>query len=229
MSHVVQLEAFEASIRAKRLRWFLLPDSVVSYPPGFQEQCFLDSPPFQRRILLTSHTSSEAWKLVDKWDGFLVPTTSSDWSIALALLLNQPQPCIVIVTPEVTMPNIFLQKLYQVSSKAPTLVYFQLLVQPLPAVSISFDATFFPSFSLLQPTQIETMQLVLNKLLSSETLRNFVLKDAIRDLQSAGATLVVSNLETQIPTLYWYYASLQKLDRNHGLASILQTLLARDH
>ena len=226
MNSVVQLEAFEGSIRSKRLRWFLAPDSMIAYPPGFQEQCFIDSPPFQRRILLTSHTSSEAWKLVDKWDAVLLPTSSSDWSIVLAVVMNQPQPCIVFLTPEVSAPTAFFQKLQQAGAKAPTLVWFQHLNKPV--TPITFDATFFPPFSLSNDTQLETTQLILKQIVSSDTLRNFVLKDAIRDLQGAGATLVVSIIEDSIPTLYWYYASLQRSEKKNLLASIVQTLLARE-
>jgi hypothetical protein len=226
MSTVVQLEAFEGSIRSKRLRWFLVSDSNPSYPPGFQEHCYIDSPPFQRRILLTSHSSSEAWKLVDQWDAILLPKLSSDWSIVLALLVNQPQPTILILTPEVSAPGIFFQKLQQAGQKAPTLVWFQNLSKP--STPITFDATFFPPFSITNDSQLELVQGILKQILASDTLRNFVLKDAIRDLQGAGATLVVSNIEDSIPTLYWYYASFHKSDKKNLLASIVQTLLARE-
>jgi hypothetical protein len=58
MSNVVQLEAFEAPLRSRRIRWFLSPGTPITYPPGFQEQLFLETPPFQRRILLTTSASS---------------------------------------------------------------------------------------------------------------------------------------------------------------------------
>jgi hypothetical protein len=228
MSTVVQLEAFEASIRSRRIRWFLTPGATIAYPPGFQEQCFIDSPPFQRKVLLAHSSSSEAWKLVDQWDAFLIPTLSSDWSIALAVILNQPGPCIVLVTPEVRVPPAFFQKLQQAGMKTPTLVCFQLLTQPISVAPITFDATFFPPFSMINDSQLEVTQTILKQIVSSDTLRNFVLKDAIRDLQSAGATLVVSGIEDTLPSMYWYYASIPKSDGKNLLASILQTLLIRD-
>jgi hypothetical protein len=228
MSNVVQLEAFEAPIRAKQLRWFLVPDYPVSYPPGFQEQCFIESPPFQRKLLLTASSSSEAWKLVDQWDGILLPTASSDWSIILAVILNQPQPCIVVLTPEVKVPAAFFQKCRQMGAKAPTLVWFQVLKVPIQQSPISFDATFFPSSTSLETTCLESTQLVLQQILPVETLRSFVLKDALRDLKSAGATLVVSGIEEQFPTLYWYYAAKNKIEEKPLLSSIVQTLLLRD-
>lgn len=107
MSHVVQLEAFEAPLRNRRIRWFLTPGAPITYPPGFQEQCFIESPPFQRRILLTTHASSEAWKLVDRWDAMFVPATAQDWSLVLTVALNQPPPCLIITTPEVKVPPLF--------------------------------------------------------------------------------------------------------------------------
>jgi len=227
MSNVVQLEAFESQIRAKQLRWFLVPDYPVAYPPGFQEQCFTESPPFQRRILLTAPSSSEAWKLVDQWDAILLPTAASDWSIVLAVLFNQPMPCLVVVTPEVKAPAAFFQKCRQMGAKAPTLVVFQVLKIPVIMAVSSFDATFFPSSTCLETTCLESTQLVLQQSLPAEWIRTFSLKDALRDLKSAGATLVVSSIEDVQPTLYWYYASSIKQEKGSLLASIVQTLLLR--
>jgi hypothetical protein len=228
MSNVVHLEAFEAPLRNRRLRWFLAQGQPISYPPGFQEQCFIESPPFQRRILLTSHISSEAWKLVDKWDGILVPATGADWSLVLAVTLNQPAPCLLVLTPEVKAPQAVFQKFQQQGSKAPTIVWFQNLILPVASSPISFDATFFPPSCTMEDQGLEYTQAVLQQLLTSETLRTFVLKDAIRDLRAAGATLVVSGIEEQFPTLYWYYASKNKIEEKPLLSSIVQTLLLRD-
>jgi len=228
MSNVVHLEAFEAPLRGRKLRWFLAQGQPISYPPGFQEQCFIENPPFQRRILLTSHTSSEAWKLVDKWDGILVPSSGADWSIVLAVALNQPGPCLVVLTPEVKAPQAVFQKFQQAGQKTPTIVWFQHLTLPATIPPITFDATFFPPSSAMEEQGLESTQAVLQQLLSSETLRTFVLKDAIRDLRSAGATLVVSGIEEQFPTLYWYYAAKNKTEEKQLLSSIVQTLLLRD-
>jgi hypothetical protein len=227
MGTVVHLEAFEAPIRGKRLRWFLTPGCPVAYPPGFQEQCFMESPAFQRKVLLSSHASSEAWKLVDRWDAILHPMSSADWSIAVAVVCNQPAPCFIVVTPEVKVPLAFFQKLQQAGQKIPTLLYFQTLALPLASIQITFDATFFPSSSAMEESVLEATQAVLQQTIPSDTLRNFVLKDAIRDLRSAGATLVVSSIEEQVPTLYWYYASRSKIEDKPLLSSIVQTLLLR--
>lgn len=228
MSQVVQLEAFEAQIRSKQICWFLMPEYPIAYPPGFQEQCFIESPPFQRRILLMAPSSSEAWKMVDKWDSVLVPSTNSDWSIILTLVLNQPPPCILLITPELRVPPIFFQKCKQLGQKSPTIVCFQVLTFPTPSAQITFDATFFPPSKKLEDTEIEATQAALQKLISSEELHKIGLKDAIRDLRSAGATLVVSSIEDPSPTLYWYYASIPKAEAKPLLASVVQTLLIRN-
>jgi hypothetical protein len=228
MSHVVQLEAFEAPLRNRRIRWFLAPGSPITYPPGFQEQCFIESPPFQRRILLTTHASSEAWKLVDRWDAMFVPATPQDWSLILTVALNQPPPCLIIATPEVRIPPAFFQRCQAAGAKAPTIVCFQTLQLPAPPAPVTMDATFFPPSKHMDDTLMEATQAALQQLLSSDTMRNFVLKDAIRDLKSAGATIAVSIIGDEQPTLYWYYASEQSSKKKDLFASIVQTLLARD-
>jgi hypothetical protein len=229
MTHVVQLEAFEASIRSRMIRWFIDPGSPCSYPPGFHDQCCIESPTFQRRILIGSHESSEAWKLVDKWDVVLFPTTGTDWSILLTIILNQTPPCLVIFTPEVAVPLAFFQKLQKVGKPGgPTLVYFRKLTLETLTTSITFDATFFPPMTTDQSNSMECTNIILQKLVSSNTLRNFVLRDAVRDLQSAGATLAISSIEDSIPTLYWYYASSGKSKGKDLFSSIVQTMLLRD-
>jgi hypothetical protein len=189
----------------------------------------MESPAFQRKVLLSSPASSEAWKLVDRWDAILHPVSGADWSIAVAVVCNQPAPCFIVVTPEVKVPLAFFQKLQQAGQKTPTLLYFQTLALPLliPSTQITFDATFFPSSSVMEESVLEATQAVLQQNIPSDTLRNFVLKDAIRDLRSAGATLVVSSIEEQFPTLYWYYASRSKIEDKPLLSSIVQTLLLR--
>ena len=228
MSHVVQLEAFEAPLRNRRIRWFVTPNQPITYPPGFQEQCFIESPPFQRRILLTTHASSEAWKLVDRWDVMFVPATSQDWSLILTVALNQPPPCLIIATPEVKVPPAFFQRCQAAGAKAPTIVCFQTLQHPVPAAPVTMDATFFPPFKTMDDTLMEATQAALHQLLSSDIMQNFVLKDAIRDLRSAGATIVVSSIGDATQSLYWYYAAEQASKKKDLFASIVQTLLARE-
>ena len=210
------LEAFESSIKNRRLRWFLT--DLIAYPPGFQEQVYTESPPFQRKVLITSHKSSEAWKLVDAWDAVFLPQTPLEWSLILAYLQNTPLS-IVCITPETQTPTAFYQKAQT------TTVTFVSIVAPIITPLISFDATFFPPAKELE-NYLDQTKTLLNSLLPGEFLRNFILKDAIRDLQSAGATLVVSSIEESKASLYWYYVSespikYQLLDR------VISTLLKR--
>ena len=228
MNNVVQLEAFESPLRCRRIRWFLSPGAPITYPPGFQEQALLESPPITRRILLTSPNSSEAWKLVDSWDAVLVPVLQSDWSLALTVCLNQPGPALVILTPELKAPQAFFLKCQQAAQKAPTLVHFQTLGIPLPPITITYDATFFPPSKSMDENLMEATQLCLQSLMSGNSLREFVLKDAIRDLKSAGATLVVSSIGDPEPTLYWYYATESQTKSRDTLSSVIQTLLLRN-
>jgi hypothetical protein len=228
MSTVVQLEAFEAPLKGRRIRWFLTPNHGCTYPPGFQEQCFTESPPFARRVLLTAPQSSEAWKMTDKWDAVLLPTTPTDWSLVLTVILNQPPPSLIICTPEVRIPVAVFQKAAQAGVKAPTIVCFQDLSIPIPQAPITFDATFFPPARAAEDTLIEAIQTVLPQLVSSDQMRNFVVKDALKDLRGAGATIVVSSIEDTQAALYWYYASETRSKGKDLLASVVITLLSRE-
>ncbi len=227
MANVVQLEAFEAPLRSARIRWFLPPGHGTTYPPGFQEQCFTESPPFQRRVLLTHPTSSEAWKMTDKWDAILLPTTPTDWSLVLTVLLNQPPPCLVICTPEVQIPQAVFQKCAAAGQKAPTIIWFQTLQLPLTKPSITYDATFFPPAKDVDENMMEAIQYVLPQLISSDMMRNFSVKDALKDLKGAGATIVVSSIQEQFPSLYWYYASESTKRQSDLLTCVIQTILSR--
>lgn len=227
MNNVVQLEAFESSLRGRCVRWFLAPGSPCLYPPGFQEQCFTDSPPFQRRILITSHESQEAWKLTDKWDAILCPTTPTDWSVAMTVVLHQAMPCLTLVTPECRVPGVFLTKSLQGSKGGLTIVCLQTLALPLPPAPITFDATFYPPAKAVEDTLMEAMQQSLQQLVSLGRLGSFTVKDALKDLRGAGATLAVSSIEERESTLYWYYATEQKVKGKDLLSSVVYTLLNR--
>lgn len=212
----VQLEAFESSIKNRRLRWFLT--DIVSYPPGFQEQVYTESPPFQRKLLITSHKSSEAWKLVDAWDAIFIPQSPLEWSLILAYIQNTPLS-IVCLTPEVQTPTAFYQKAQT------TTVTFMSIASPNITPLILFDATFFPPAHSLE-LYLEQTKTLLNSLVSGEVLRTFVLKDAIRDLNAAGATLVISSIEESKASLYWYYVS-ENTVKHQLLDRVLTTLLRR--
>jgi hypothetical protein len=228
MNNVVQLEAFESPLRGRRIRWFVSPGAPALYPPGFQEQCFTESPPFQKRYLITSPQSSEAWKLTDKWDAIFTPTTGIDWSLILTYLLNQPPSVLVLCTPEVQAPIPFFQKCTQAGHKAPTLICLQMLTLPLPQAPVTFDATFYPPAKAVDDHLMDAMQISLENLMSADRLRTFVVRDALRDLRGAGATLVISRIEDPDPCLYWYYASEPKARGKDLLASVVQTLLSRE-
>jgi hypothetical protein len=214
----VQIEAFESSIKNRRIRWFLT-DSFISYPPGFYEQVYTESPLFQRKILITSHKSSEAWKLVDSWDSIFVPQTPVEWSIILAYLQNIASPSIVCISPEVQTPTAFYQKVKT------TTVTFSLFSSANIMPLIIFDATFFPPAKELE-NYVDQTNGILKCLLSNEIFRSFILKDAIRDLQSAGATLVLSSIEESKVSLYWYYVSVGSI-KESLLDSVVQTILRR--
>jgi len=181
---------------------------------------FTESPPFQRKILISSQQSSEAWKLVDTWDAVFVPQSPIEWSLILAYLQNTPKPSIVILTPEVQPPLAFYQK-----STGTTLVAFSLISQVTTATQVSFDATFLPPAKDLD--NVEQINILLQRLVASENLHNFSLKDAVRDLKSAGATLVISSIEESKSSLYWYYVS-EMSQKNRLLDTVIQTLLKRN-
>jgi hypothetical protein len=227
MSNVVQLEAFEAPLHTRRIRWFLAPGSPAAYPPGFVEQVFTESPPFTKRILLTSHASTEAWKLVDRWDIIFCPSTSADWSLILTIITHQQAPVLVVATPELKIPPIIYQKCSQQGAKAPLIVQLATLSLPATAAAITFDATFFPPSKLLEDSVLEATQASLAQTISSNAMQGFVLKDAIRDLKGAGASIVVSCIGEAEPCLYWYYATEQKNSSNDIITSVIRTLSMR--
>jgi len=216
----VNLEAFESSIKNRRIRWFLT--DTISYPPGLQEQIFNEGPPFLRRLLISAHKSSEAWKLVDAWDAVFIPGSAIDWSLILAYIQNTAKPSIVFITPEVQVPVAFYQK----CSGLATSVTFSLIGGASMAPLVTFDATFFPNAHELEHYLDQTVG-ILKSLVSGEVMRNFVLKDAIRDLRAAGATLVVSSIEESKSSLYWYYVSESHVKEKGLIDTVIQTLLRR--
>jgi len=223
----VQLEAFEASIKSRRMRWFLTPNSPIAYPPGFQEQIYTEITSLQRKILLTSHQSSEAWKLVDRWDTVFIPQTPMDWSLILAFLQNTPTPSCILITPEVQVPVAFYQKSQQ-HKTSPTIIAVSMISSASVTPLIAFDATFFPPAKELEGF-IDQTTLILQSLLTADILRSFVLKDAIRDLKSAGATIVVSSIEESKSSLYWYYTSESHPKGTQLLDTVIQTILKRQN
>jgi hypothetical protein len=232
MNNVVQLEAFESSIKGRRIRWFLPPGAPSVYPAGFVEQIFTETPNFQRRILLTHALAQESWKLTDRWDYILQPQSPMEWSLVLTLLLNLQTKTLVVCTPDLQVPSAFFTRCSQLPKQSqayplPTICYFQTLASPLPPDLIRFDATFYPPAKAVDESLMEAMQLSLERLMSADKLGSFIVKDALKDLRGAGATLVVSSIEDPDPYLYWYYASEQKVRGKDLLTSVVFTLLNR--
>jgi len=227
MASVVQLEAFEASIKGRRLKWFLAPDAAIAYPPGAQEQIFSEVSPFQRRVLLMAPTSSEAWKLVDRWDAVFVVQNGVEWSLVLSYIQNTTGPALCVLTPELQPPPAFFQKAAHLGPKTPTLVCFSYLTGATHQPLVAYDAIFFPDARQIE-NALEQTQAILSGLIPNETLKTFHLRDAIRDLQSAGATLVISSIEESKPSLYWYYTSeTQQTQQRRLLETVVHTLIKR--
>jgi len=216
----VHLEAFESSIKNRRLRWFLT--ETITYPPGLQEQVFNEGPPFLRRMLVSSQKSSEAWKLVDAWDAVFVPGSAIEWSLILAYIQNTAKPSVIFITPEVQVPVAFYQKCAGLA----TTITFSLIGSASVAPLVSFDATFFPRACDLE-NYVDQTNGIIKSLVSGEIMRGFVLKDAIRDLRAAGATLVVSSIEESKASLYWYYVSESHVKERGLIDTVVQTLLRR--
>jgi hypothetical protein len=143
-----------------------------------------------------------------------------EWSLILAYVQNTPKPSILILTPEVQPPLAFYQK-----SIGTTLVVFSLISQATAQTPVSFDATFLPPAKDLD--NVDQINILLQRLVAPENLHNFSLKDAVRDLKSAGATLVISSIEESKASLYWYYVSEMTL-KNRLLDTVIQTLLKRN-
>jgi len=217
----LHLEAFESSIKNRRLRWFLT-DSLISYPPGLHEQVYTESPPFLKRLLVTSHKSSESWKLVDAWDAVFVPSTPLEWSLIIAYIQNTGKPSVVFITPEVAVPVAFYQKCVGLT----TTITFSMISSASLSPLVNFDATFFPPAKDLE-NFVDQTNSILKSLITSDILRTFVLKDAIRDLRAAGATLVVSSIEESKSSLYWYYVSENHVKEKGLLDSVIMTVLRR--
>ena len=222
--NVVQLEAFESSLKGKNICWFMNPNQGVHYPPGLQEQIFTESPPFQRRILVTTQASSEAWKLVDRWDIIYCIQSPQDWSLLLTLILYQqaPEHTLVVFSPSAKPPTTFFQKI----PKAKHGLFVCLEYLQNTQFQITFDAVFFPGSQYIDDSSIDTMQNIIKQLLPPEVTRELTLRESIRDLRSAGAGLVISSIESvrRIYTLYWYYASESKQD---SLINQIITTLAK--
>lgn len=225
---IVQVEAFETPLHGLHIRWYCSPHTFFpeapQFPPGFREQITTESPPFQRKILISAPTSSEAWKLLERWDTIFVPQTPTDWSLILTWVQHQPRTSLVIACPEVQIPIAFIDKIRQ--GIRPTLIHFQRLVSlpPLVPLQSDVDVIFFPPLSeeLLDITQQCLQRYV------PETLKTFVLKDVVRDVKASGSSFVILlDRQDRKGYLEWYYVTKTQPKPN-PLLGIVQALLSRD-
>jgi hypothetical protein len=145
----------------------------------------------------------------------------------MTVVLHQPMPCLAFVTPECRPPAVFLTRSLQGSKGNITIVCLQTLALPLPQAPITFDATFYPPAKAVEDTLMEAMQQSLQQLVSLGKIGSFTVKDALKDLRGAGATLAVSSIEERESTLYWYYATEAKVKGRDLLSSVVYTLLNR--
>ncbi len=224
---VVQVEAFETPLHGLQIRWYVghsfFPEAP-QFPPGFREQISTESPPFQRRILISAQSSSEAWKLLDRWDAVFLPQSSTDWSLILTWLQHQPRTTLVIVCPEVQIPPAFVEKSRQ--GPRPTVIHFQRLAGPPPLTPphTDVDAVFFPPLS---EDSLDITQQCLQHYVP-DVLKTLVLKEVVRDLKGAGASLaVLLDRQDRRGFLEWYYVT-KTVPKPNPLLGIVQALLSRE-
>jgi hypothetical protein len=222
---LVSLEAFEANLRGTVSIWYL-KDGAPAHAPGFAEQIYTESPPIQRKILLAGQHASQAWNVVDAWDIVYRPAGEHDWSIVLAILQNQRVPYLVCATPDVRIPAVFFQKLLQRTNPLMTFILYSVLGQasPLAGSPIKPHTYFFPSISPIDSLQIEQMESVIKNLLGNAP---FNIKEALRDIYSSQAGLVVSRLETAHNSVYWYYASAGQKKPASAFVEVVNAYLAQ--
>lgn len=224
---LVSLEAFEANLRGTVSIWYL-KDGAPAHAPGFAEQIYTESPPIQRKILLAGQHASQAWNVVDAWDIVYRPAGEHDWSIVLAILQNQRVPYLVCATPDVRIPAVFFQKLLQRTNPLMTFILYSVLgqasVSALATGPIKPHTYFFPSISPIDSLQIEQMESVIKNLLGNAP---FNIKEALRDIYSSQAGLVVSRLETAHNSVYWYYASAGQKKPASAFVEVVNAYLAQ--
>jgi hypothetical protein len=199
---VVSLEAFEANLRGTISVWYL-KDGTPSHGPGFADQIYTETPPIQRKILLAGPHVSQAWLVVDSWDIVYKAGSQQDWSVILAILQNQTVPFLVCSTPDLRIPPVFFQKLAQKPNPRMTFIAYTVLGTK-DAAAIPAHTHFFPSISPLDSLQIEQLDGVIKTYTGASP---FNIKEALKDIYSAQAGLVVSRLESTHYSVYWYYAA----------------------
>jgi hypothetical protein len=202
-SSVVSLDAFEASLRGTITTWFL-KDETPAHGAGFTDQAYTESPPNQRRILLTAPSTSQAWSVVDTWDVIYRVGSIQDWGLALAILQNQNLPYVACVAPELKPPAAFFQKLTAKPNPRMTLILYSVLGEGTFVANPFVSSYFFPCISPVDTVQVEHMERSLRTLVGNTS---FTLKDTLKDIYSAQAGLTVSKVGYSAYHVFWYYAT----------------------
>ena len=202
-SSVVSLDAFEASLRGTVACWFL-KDDTPAHGAGAADQIYTESPPIQRKILLTAPSSSQAWSVVDTWDVVYRVSSVNDWGLALAILQNQSVPYVACVAPELKPPVAFFQKLAAKPNPRMTMILYSVLGDGAFTANPYVSSYFFPSVSPVDTVQVEHIEKILRALVGNTT---FTIKDTLKDIYSAQAGLAVSKVGYSAYHVFWYYAS----------------------
>jgi hypothetical protein len=230
MATSVALEAFEHSLRGRRSVWILPNGKTIQYPSGFQELILSEPPLFQRKVLLLGPQTHEAWRQLDLWDSILTMKTPQDWTLALTHILYQPTPTLLLLPPELKVPQNFLVKLAQ-SQQRPTVVQLISLTSPFDRIHLTADALIFPLLDSPTDTQIDSLYAILQQTTTEQSKQSKqVFRDILRDTKAAQASVLVSSLGEALgrTSLYWYYATPQPVSsKAEELLLVLKTLLQR--
>ena len=202
-SSVVSLDAFEASLRGTVACWFL-KDDTPAHGAGAADQIYTESPPIQRKILLTGPTTSQAWSVVDSWDVVYRVSGMNDWGLALAILQNQSAPYVACVAPELKPPAAFFQKLAAKPNPRMTMILYSVLGVGTFSANPYVSSYFFPAVSPMETVQIEHMESILRALVGNTS---FALKDTLKDIYSSQAGLAISKVGYSAYHVFWYYAT----------------------
>jgi hypothetical protein len=229
----ISLEAFDASIRNKYTLW-ILPSDICILPNGFQDQVLSGTPSFQMTILLMSKQDSKAWLLSYPWDLTYIPESNQEWSLLLSILSHLKKPILIVATPQCKVPPAFWHKcqsmsvtsIYLCDSKSEQVVGFPF-------------AVFFPKLDVITDTQFTSLHSILPPAIQ-QSIQNTDLRSLYRELRGAGASLCLSQINSQFITTNasgsmpsynatWFYPENNAALRLHisDLQMILRTVTER--
>jgi hypothetical protein len=217
---VISLDAFEASLRGQISVWYV-KDDMPAHPAGFVDQVYADTPPIRRKILLTAPTSSQAWSVVDTWIVVYKVSSPVDWALVVAILQNQSEPYIVCVAPELKPPADFFKKIHKLPHM--TMILYSVLDSAKVAVNPYVSSYFFPSVSPIDTVLVEHIGGIVRSLVGNTS---FAVKDVLKDIYSAQAGLVVSNVGYSAYHVFWYYATAAGRTRS-PLLELIQAFIGQ--